>query len=854
MGTFDLENKVTFNELAPSLQAMLNDNEFGIAFIHMLKTAKHGQDIKIDALNRALIGDDNFHRCRLCADDDEFKVIKSYGPTPQDLLDNWKYYINGVEQTVKPIHNTTNRYISMNSNRSKILYKSNITYPFVDVWIKITCTNTSFNKEAGILVSEYTLDGVTYDLCIVRTRNKISLVFNYLNHTNKNPACNIASISTTDVDWANKSCHITFKKEYNRITFGCNDIGGNSLEQVYKFVYNYPNTYDKGNVPYTRKIYKTALRELMRKDSTIGYTAKEFNGNFSILDQNGLYDDDKLYHLSHYVVYMWDGTNVVARPDGFNCLMSRCFIFNPITEHLYWFKYISHFYDMTPTGAGFSDGIDTKSMAGQVIKVHDGGNPPESDPAASPMFSDDNFYNLKVTDNDFELAEMMSQKGISMAEIFYEWERFTFFTNYTPLKSLVWAYNGGQDYGVGGWGGNVFRYNDPAELPYANAWSYSAANQTIYNNGNTYPITGFRSNKSYVEYWIEYTVRCNDALHAGTDYIGSVVSWMFDNNGDPHWLSIVRTSESLHKPKGANNKYATADQIGFALVYDLYLPTQVILLDITRDIIDFETLNNKFCNWQGAGQLCTFFTGKTATRISAKTTNYAPKPNDPGEDWDYQFDWDLPDTKPADWSDEMWKNINTMMESGPIGLWAMSYSTNFGIKKQYEVFDDADIYALHINKVYTQTDNEVDATKEVYIWKDQETYGVSNIQVRILLNNSTEIYTQATGSVNFKVIAYKKNLGGGMISPQTYVKLTANGADVPNSEGLLNETAYYIQYFQDGSWIWPGSSSPTKNPEWVVKGSCTDILPKRVWLFNTSTEKLYYYGNDSTDYTRIHAE
>jgi hypothetical protein len=141
----------------------------------------------------------------------------------------------------------------------------------------------------------------------------------------------------------------------------------------------------------------------------------------------------------------------------------------------------------------------------------------------------------------------------------------------------------------------------------------------------------------------------------------------------------------------------------------------------------------------------------------------------------------------------MWNNINRMMKSGPIGLCAQSYSTNFGIKKQYEVFDDADIYALHINKVYTQTDNEVDAPKEVYIWKDQETYGVSNIQVRILLNNSTEIYTQASGSVNFKVVAYKKNLGAGMVSPQTYVKLTANGVDVPNSEGLLNETAYYIQ-------------------------------------------------------------
>ena len=317
---------------------------------------------------------------------------------------------------------------------------------------------------------------------------------------------------------------------------------------------------------------------------------------------------------------------------------------------------------------------------------------------------------------------------------------------------------------------------------------------------------------------------------------------MFDSSGNPHWIGIYRNSETI------NN--ATAY---FGIVYDMFLPTQKIILDISNDISD-KSSSNKFCAWQGAGQKCTFFVGKTATRISSKTTEYGVIGKDPGEDWDYQFEWNLPKTKPSDWSDEMWNNVNKMMDGGPIGLWALSYSTNFGIRKQYEVFDDADIYALHINKVYTQTDNEVDAPKEVYIWKDQESYAVANIQTRVLLNNSTEIYTQASGSVNFKVVAYKKNLGGGMVSPQTYVKLTANGVDVPNSEGLLNETAYYIQYFQGGSWVWPGSSTTTKNPEWVVKGSCSDILPKRVWLFNTSTEKLYYYGSDSTDYTRIHAE
>ena len=841
----------------------------------MLKTAKPGQDLKIDALNRTFIGDDNFHRCRLCETDEEFNQMKNYGPTSQtSILSSWKYYIDNIQQTTSPSYNNTTREITLNSSNKIVSFISNKEYPFIELWVKITNTDTNHNSEAAILVSEFTYNSKKYDICIVRSHNKLSLVFNHLHDSAQDPKCELVSVNTTDINWeTGKTCHITFKKEYNRITVSCNDIGSQYLEQTYKLVYDYPNTYDKDNVGYSRKIYRVVLRYLLRNDSVTGFVSNNFYGTYNILDQKEMYDDDKIYHLRNYEVLMWDGQNLVARPDGFNCLMSRSFIFNPVNEHLYWFKYISHTYDMTPTGTGFGDAIDTKSMSGQVIKVHESGNPPASDLTASPMFTDDNFYNLKATDNEFELQEMMTKHGITIKEIFDQWERFSLWTTYKPIWSKLWP-----DYAID-WQGNSndFWYNGPNEQQYVSAWSYSASDQTIYNNGNTYPITGFRSVKEYSEYWIEYTIKCNDALHQGTDYIGGVVSWMFDESGDPHSLVILRGNEStnFNHPGELNNK------IGFGLVYDLYRPTQQILLDITNDIIDYNKIDNHFCNWQGAGQKCTFFVGKTTTRISAKTTNYAANGADPGEAWDYQFDWELPKTKPDDWSNEMWNNINKMMKSGPIGLCAQSYSTNFGIKKQYEVFDDSDIYALHINKVYTQSDQDTTPPEEVYIYKPGEIYAVGpNIDVRIMMNGTTEIYrgrieeVQNPAVVNpdpqnpnsedqeeipnklvFKVKAYKKNAGGDKVSVDTYVKLTVNDIEIPNSEGINGEVSYHIQYKTSGDselevWSYPENS--TTIPQWTIKGSCTEILPKRSWIFNSEFKKLYFFEEDN--YTRIDAE
>lgn len=832
MGTFDLEKKVTYNELAPSLQDMINRNEFAFSLIRAIKSAKPGQDLKIDALNRDFISDDNFYKSRLCRTNEEFNKVKAYGPTSQnEIVNDWKYYINNKVQNSKPVYNSTSRTFSLNST-NKASYTSIKKYPYIEIWIKITCTNTSYNKEAGVLVSEITYNNNKFDLCIVRTRNKLALVFNYLYNNANYPMIEIASILTTDIAWSNgKTCHILFKKEYNRITFSCNDIGDNSLEQKYKVQYDYPNFYDKQNAPYTKIVYKTILHDLLRNDSIVGFICNNYYGTFSILDQKNLYNDDKIYHLKNYEVLMWDGQNLVARPDGFNSITNRSFIFDSLNDNLYWFKHISHNYNISAEIKFDSSIDDSKIMGGQVIKLHKNSN------SSASMYPDDNFYDLKVIDNNLELQDMMfnTNKSIYIKEIFDDWDKFSIYHSENTSITGPFGCGNGTD--------TLYRYNGAQENLYMTSWSYSDLGKDIYNNGNSYPITGYRSIKSYTEYWIEYTIKCNDNLHSGTDYIGTIVSWMFDSNGNPHWIGIYRNNEAI------NN--ATAY---FGIVYDMFLPTQKIIYDIS-DEIDDKSASNKFCVWQGLGQKATLFVGKTLNRITAKTTEYGADGEDPDENWVYQFNWNLPKTKPSDWSDDMWKNVNQMMQSGQIGLWALSYSASFSIKKQYGIFDNYDIYALHLNKVYKQTGNIINAPLEVYLYKPGEVYTtIPDTQVRVLKNGNVEIYNSAIYNntiCNFQVIPFKKNIGNGIKSIETYLRLMVNGKDIFNSEGIDGEVTYHIQYNILGSWRYPRRNTV---PAWEVKDSCENLLPKKSWLYNSTLKKLYFYEGVDNEYIKINAE
>lgn len=180
-------------------------------------------------------------------------------------------------------------------------------------------------------------------------------------------------------------------------------------------------------------------------------------------------------------------------------------------------------------------------------------------------------------------------------------------------------------------------------------------------------------------------------MHSGEDYCGVVIAWMKDNNGVEHTLSLVRGNNSVSFANGA------MDYVKFSLVYDMYQRTFQNIYNVTDNITD--TAN--FCQNSNNGQKCNLYVAKYNDSIIAKTTNYSD--SDPGEKWveNANIEWHFPKTKPDEWTDSCWANMQNMMKNPmPMGLWALSYSSNFYIKGQQEIFDDDKIYSLHTDEVY----------------------------------------------------------------------------------------------------------------------------------------------------------
>lgn len=327
--------------------------------------------------------------------------------------------------------------------------------------------------------------------------------------------------------------------------------------------------------------------------------------------------------------------------------------------------------------------VFASGMDGQVVKVN---------ATKQILFPDDNYRKIKVVSTPEELADEMKRSYISLKDVFNTWHRFTQDTRYTPAKEYFWKYYmyaaPGDDVTYHDAAGTDYQ-NNAKDAGYKSAWTYNDLTKTIQNNGNFATLTGFVSMDKYYEYWINFTVKCNQAMWSGEDYCGIVIGWVQDDKGVEHTLSLVRGNNSIIKGGGP------MDCVKFSLIYDMYQRTMQPIIDVTDQIKDA----GKFCVNNSSGQVCNLYLAKHNGGIVAKTTNYADK--DPGDNWVVTLEWNLPASKPSGWTDICWANVSKMLkEPVPMGLWALSYSSNFYIKGQEEIFDDDKIYALHTDEIY----------------------------------------------------------------------------------------------------------------------------------------------------------
>lgn len=292
------------------------------------------------------------------------------------------------------------------------------------------------------------------------------------------------------------------------------------------------------------------------------------------------------------------------------------------------------------------------------------------------------FYNIATSDEELQT---MLQTKISMQDIFNTWYQFVHRANNQNTE----------------------------ELQSEKQWSYNAETDSIMSNVNTSSYIGFISPDSYKNFYLKIKCTSNDS---DNDMASLICGFYKDSNGIEHTLSICRSyGTNVFNPK-------------WQLIYDYTGQTTtdrqyVLFSDDTYQGDDAAVKDQSFVMFEvhKEGKTLTCKTGVNDSEVLDETTTCT---------------FTLPNTKPDDWSNEMWDNLNIMFQSTRIGFGNTSWNTSFKIVDQ-NILSSNMIYDWVHNDVYEFENNT---------WSKTGTFDK---------NTFTMNYSLIYSSINKKIFYYR---------------------------------------------------------------------------------------------------
>lgn len=253
-----------------------------------------------------------------------------------------------------------------------------------------------------------------------------------------------------------------------------------------------------------------------------------------------------------------------------------------------------------------------------------------------------------------DIAELSTSK-VSMQEIFSSWDRISCDID-----------------------GNNQNDTTSEHVLARASYYYDAANDIIICSRNSDAYSAFISNEEYGNDWtLEYRMDQRYAPgHGGdNDLLQFIIAYMVDSTGKFHTLSVNRRG-----PDGSTFK-------GFTLAYDLYSAFSNTNYNNTTIILGESSTAS--ATWSNN------YTKVKVVRTPTSINAYTADPNQDVYNSAYDISWTLPATKPSDWSDEAWKNINHMMSNrSKVGFGTESNVSAFKVDSQVNLFDEIIVYNL----------------------------------------------------------------------------------------------------------------------------------------------------------------
>lgn len=298
---------------------------------------------------------------------------------------------------------------------------------------------------------------------------------------------------------------------------------------------------------------------------------------------------------------------------------------------------------------------------------------------------------------------------VGMSTIFSDWYRFSHWRSEQNLSGNT---------------GHVMPNNTYSGVEHAAArsgWTYDKSTNMIKSNRNSPVYAGFINPLKLKQWYLK--VQIYGGGDGDNDGILINVAFMKDSNGIEHTIDLVRARS------GVGNGVYLDDKKGmefyWSLVYDYRQDTQK------------ELANNPkvYCapisghGW-GTNYAC-MSCYRNVTNIKCYTSDVVSTPITTVNE-NSLIDYTLPSSKPSDWSDAMWNNMQTMLlNASQMGVGAHSQNGLFTILEQKYIFNDEKLYDM-INDIiweYSEKTNN---------WNNVGKCSVSLREGQIYYNESTK--------------------------------------------------------------------------------------------------------------------
>lgn len=473
----------------------------------------------------------------------------------------------------------------------------------------------------------------------------------------------------TDEGWYNRKAHLSVERYKTKLTCRSSEMSSDTMTATIE--YTMPS--EQGDL--TLEAYEN-IKYMLSNKCQMGVGSCSQNGFFYLEGMRNIVDITDIYDSLNDQIYIYSSGWLLTNRKVSEEVKDNARIYNSVLEQEYVYKDGQGILiAQSPNSIKNSiidevfNGLVADGKENEVLSVKYNVNTSKNEIGLNPILT---FANILVTQEELD-AQLLNSVG--MKTIFDTWYRFSHWRDEQNLTDSS--------------SGHLMpdnRYSGEEHALTRSLWSYDANTKMIRSNRNSPTYSGFISPNKFSNWYLK--IQAFGGGDGDNDGILIVCAFTKDSNGKEHTISLIRARS------GIGNGVYLDDRVGmefyYSLVYDYRQDTQKELAN-NPSVEESPTPIPQY-GWNN--NYCCMSAKRTKTNIKCYTSDVVESAITEVLESSL-IDFTLPSSKPSDWSEEMWNNMNAMLgSSSQVGVGVHSQNGLFTILEQKYIFEDLKVYDM----------------------------------------------------------------------------------------------------------------------------------------------------------------